>query len=217
MQPTLKTKHLAIYEELKKNIIEGKLKPGAKIKLSGVAKHFDVSEIPVREAIRGLESDGLVEFTPYVGAVVSKMNEKDFLEAYLIRIELEGLATRLGAEYLTFKDINLLEKINSEMGDAIEEGKLEKLGQLNKKFHLHIYNAAPFPLLNKMMLDLWDKVERIQSVFSYVPDRAKASVKEHAKIIDALKTNNSSLAEKLIRGQKSATLLALKKYLNENE
>ncbi len=215
MSLAFKTKHLAIYEELRKNIIEGKIKPGEKIKISAVAKKFGLSEIPVREAIRSLESDGLVEFTPYIGAVVSKMDEKEFVETYLIRIELEALATRLAAANLTSKDIDRLENLNRKMALAIEENKPEKLGPLNKKFHLRIYESAPYPTLNKLILDLWEKVERTQSVFAYVPERAAASIEEHADIIAALRLGDTERVEALIREQKNRTMDALKKYLKK--
>ena len=63
-----KTKNIAVYEALRKDILGGKLKPGQKIIMSDVAKKFKLSEIPVREAIRRLESDGFVKFTPHIGA-----------------------------------------------------------------------------------------------------------------------------------------------------
>ena len=70
------TKNAAVYEALRKDIVEGRLKPGQKIVMSDVAKTFGLSDIPVREAIRRLESDGYVHFTPHVGAIVSELDEK---------------------------------------------------------------------------------------------------------------------------------------------
>lgn len=216
MALAFKTKHLAVYEELRKDIVDGKLKPGQKIKISDVAKKYELSEIPVREAIRRLESDGFVEFTPYVGAIVSKMDEKEFVETYLIRIELEALAARLAAEHVTLKDIQRLEKLNKEMFIAIEDDRPEELGHLNKEFHLCIYKAAPYPYLNKLIGDLWEKAERTQSVFAYVPERARASIEEHDKIIEALKEKNISMVEELTKEQKARTMKALKKFTEKN-
>ena len=216
MALSFRTKNIAVYEELRRDIIEGKLKPGQKIIMSEIAKNYGLSEIPVREAIRRLESDGFVNFTPHVGAVVTKIEEKEFVEIYLIRIELESLATRLAVPYITPKDIAFLESKNKEMKSAIQTKSFEKLGHLNREFHLKIYQAAPLPYLNKILKDLWDKVERTQSVFAYVPDRAEASVSEHESIIEALKLGDVSLAESLIKEQKSKTMEALQKFINEN-
>lgn len=216
MAVAFKTKNDAVYDALRKDIVGGKLKPGQKIIMSDVAKQFELSEIPVREAIRRLESDGFVEFTPHVGAIVSKMNELEFVEIYLIRIELEALATRLAVPHITLKDIDYLNKKNREMKIAIQQNSLEQLGALNKDFHLKIYQAAPYPYLNKLICDLWEKVERTQSVFAYVPERAAASVEEHDQILDALRSHDLAAAEKLIKEQKGQTMAALQKYIQDS-
>jgi DNA-binding GntR family transcriptional regulator len=216
MAVAFKTKNVAVYEALRKDIINGKLKPGQKIIMSDLAKRFELSEIPVREAIRRLESDGFVEFTPHVGAVVSKMDEREFVETYLIRIELEPLATRLAVPYLTADDIAFLEKKNHEMEIAIQENHPEKIGSLNKDFHLRLYRSAPYPYLYKLISELWEKVERTRSIFAYVPERAAASVEEHKKIIRALKAKDVDLSEKLIKEQKGRTMAELEEYLKQN-
>ena len=217
MEVAFKTKNMAIYEVLRQDIIDGRLKSGQKIIMSEVAKKFGLSEIPVREAIRRLESDGFVQFTPHVGAIVSKMDEKEVVEIYLIRIELEALATRLAVPYVTADDIDYLEKKNHEMDLAINQNRPEKLGALNKDFHLRIYRAAPYPYLNKLISDLWEKVERTQSVFAYVPERAAASVDEHNQIIRALRSKDLAHSEKLIKEQKNRTMMALQKYIKDTE
>ncbi|MFH0800288.1 MAG: GntR family transcriptional regulator, partial [Pseudomonadota bacterium] len=151
-----KTKNVAVYKKLRQDIIKGKLKPGQKIVMADLAKAFGLSETPVREAIRRLESDGHVHFTPHMGAIVAKIDEGELVEIYLIRIALEALATRLASPHITDKDIDFLNKKNHEMEIAIQQGKYENLGSLNKNFHLRIYKAAPFPRLYKMICDLWD-------------------------------------------------------------
>ena len=217
MEVAFKTKNVAVYEVLRQDIVDGKLKSGQKIIMSDVAKRFGLSEIPVREAIRRLESDGFVEFTPHIGAIVSKMDEKEVVEIYLIRIELEALATRLAVPHVTSDDIDYLEKINHDMGLAIKESRPEKLGSLNKDFHLRIYQAAPYPYLYKLISDLWEKVERTQSVFAYVPKRASASVEEHDRIIKALRSKDLAAAELLIKKQKNRTMAALQQYIKDSE
>jgi DNA-binding GntR family transcriptional regulator len=210
------TKNVAVYEALRKDMVEGRLKPGQKIIMSDVAKEFGLSDIPVREAIRRLESEGYVRFTPHVGAIVSELDEDKIIELYLIRVELEALATRLAVPYITSRDIDFLIKKNHEMELVVQAEKLEKLGALNKVFHLRIYQAAPYPILNQLIEDLWEKMERTQSVFTFVPDRAAASVEEHKKIIAALQAKDTALSERLVKDQKSRTLTSLKKYLKES-
>ena len=210
------TKNVAVYEALRKDIIEGRLQPGQKIIMSEVAKEFGLSDIPVREAIRRLESEGYVHFTPHVGAIVSELDGDKIIELYLIRTELESLATRLAVAHVTTRDIDFLIKKNHEMELAIQAEKLEKLGALNKDFHLRIYRAAPYPTLTQLIEDLWEKMERTQCVFSFVPERAVESVEEHKKIIEALKSKDTKLAEKLVKNQKNFTMIALQRFIKES-
>ena len=147
MNLAFKTKTDVVREKLRQDIIDRKLRPGQRIVISEVAKDFGLSEIPVREAIRRLESEGLVEFTPHVGAVVSTIDENEFLEIYLIRIELEVLATRLAVSHIGEKELIVLNRMIREAGIAIKQKKHEKLGPLNKKFNMAIYQASPYTYL----------------------------------------------------------------------
>jgi DNA-binding GntR family transcriptional regulator len=212
-----KTKNVAVYRKLRQSIIKGKLKPGQKLVMADLAKTFGLSETPVREAIRRLESDGYVHFTPHTGAVVTKIDEGKLVEIYLIRIELEALATRLASPHITDRDIEFLNKTNQGMETAIGQNKYENLGALNKDFHLRIYKAAPFPRLYKMICDLWDTFERWPSVFSYVPERAIASVEEHKKIIEALKIGDMEQSDRLMKEQKVRAMAALQKYMAQSD
>lgn len=211
-----KTKNEAVYEKLREAIIQGVLKPGQKLVISSLSKEFGCSEIPIREAIRRLESNELINLVPHVGATVSKIDEKEVTEIYLIRIELESLAARLATPHLTTADFQFIEKKLQEMELAIRHRDYEKFGVLNKDFHLRIYQAAPYPFLYKMIVDLWERVQRTQSVFALVPKRARASIKEHKKILSALKSKNRDLVGGLMREQKSRSMKALVKYIEEN-
>jgi DNA-binding GntR family transcriptional regulator len=208
-----KTKNVAVYNRLRQGIIKGKLKPGQKVIMAELAKSFGLSETPVREAIRRLESEGYINFTPHMGAIVTTIDKDEMTEIYMIRIVLEELATRLAAPHVTEKDLAFLNRKNREMEAAIRQGRYDNLAAMNKAFHLRIYKSAPFPRLYKMICDLWDTFERWPSVFSYVPERAAASVEEHDKIIRALRDGDLAKADQLIKAQKERTMEALQKYI----
>ncbi len=208
-----KTKNLVVYDKLRQSIIKGTLKPGQKLVMSSLAREFKISETPIREAIRRLESDGYVTFTPHSGAVVTKINDQELSEIYLIRISLEGLATRLAVPFVSPIDITWLKKKNQEMKAAVESGRYENLARLNKAFHLRIYRAAPFPRLYKMIADLWDAFERWPSIFSFVPARAQTAIREHEQIIEALETADIDKADMLMKEQKKKSLEALQSYM----
>ncbi|MHB8772476.1 MAG: GntR family transcriptional regulator [Syntrophales bacterium] len=217
MPMVAKTKNVAVYEKLRQDIIKGRLKPGQRIVMGDLAKKMGASETPVREAIRRLESEGYVIFTPHAGAVVSQIDGAALAEIYLIRIALEALATRLASPHIDERAIDFLTRKNQEMATAIRRGKYENLGRMNKDFHLRIYRAAPYPRLYKMVCDLWDTFERWPCVFAYVPERAAASVEEHRKIIAALKTGDMDRADVLMKEQKERALKALQNYLAESD
>lgn len=208
-----KTKNVAVYDALRNDIVQGKLKPGQKIVMSEVAKTFGISEIPVREAIRRLESEGLIEFIPHVGATVCKMDESEFIETYLIRTELEAFAARVATYHIAAKDIEFLVNKNREMENAIKEDRLEIVGIMNKEFHLRLYYAALFPYLYKLICDLWEKTRYPQNFFTFFPERAAESVKEHARIIKALESKDAKLTERIFREHMSNSLNVYRKII----
>jgi len=213
MKPKGKTKNLLVYEKLRQSIIKGTLKPGQKLVMAALARKFKTSETPIREAIRRLESDGYVTFTPHTGALVTEINRQELSEIYVIRISLEALATRLAVPYISQDDLIWLKKKNDEMRVVVEKNRYEQLARLNRAFHLRIYKAAPFPRLYQMISDLWDAFERWPSIFTYVPERAASALKEHEQIIEALETSDVDRADDLMKEQKKKSLEALQEYM----
>jgi len=210
-----KTKNEAVYETLRGDILSGKLKPGEKIVISKLAKVFGFSEIPIREAIKKLESEDLLEGTPHVGTKVSKIEEKECIEIYLIRVELESLAAKLATPYLNEVDLDFLGKKIQEMELAIKQNNYGILSSLNKDFHLRIYNAAPYPYLFKLIVDLWEKVHRTLSVFVLTPKRAIVSTEGHKKILEAIRSKNAVLVGRLMRAQKNTSLKTIIDFLEK--
>ena len=208
-----RTKNQVVYEKLRQEIIKGTLRPGQKLVMASLAKEFGISETPIREAIRRLESEGYVSFTPHSGAMVTRINDQELSEIYLIRISLEALATRLAVPYVSQLDIAWLKKKNHQMKEAVKQGRYDDLARLNKSFHLRIYEAAPSPRLYKMIADLWDAFERWPSIFTFVPERAESAIQEHEEIIEALATKDVDTADNLVKEQKKNTLEALQNYM----
>lgn len=217
MDVQFKTKTEIVHAKLHQDIVAGKLRPGQRIIISDLAKEFGVSEIPVREAIRSLESAGLIHFTPHVGAVVNTIDENEFLEIYLIRIELEALATRLAVPHIGDSILTRLNRCIRKAQTAVRSNKHEQLGPLNREFHMLIYQASPYHLMFRMIDDLWNRFELMQSVFDYVPARAAPSWIEHQKILEAIQNRNASLAGRLVKGQKLRTMKALKNFFKKKK
>jgi DNA-binding GntR family transcriptional regulator len=209
MQISFKTKNEAVYETLRRDILQGKIQPGEKVVVSELSKQLGFSEIPIREAVKKLESEGFLQITPHVGITVSKINPDEIIEFYLIRIELESLAARLATPNINESDLQYLSKKNQEMELALEQNNCEALALLNKDFHLRIYHAASRPHLYKMICELWDKINWIRSVFFLTPQIALDSLKEHRELIEALKKRDVELVDRLTRQQKQNSLKAI--------
>jgi DNA-binding GntR family transcriptional regulator len=194
-----KSKVEIIYENIKKDIISGVYKPGDRIVISKVAKQNKVSEIPVREAIRMLETEDMVETYPHVGPVVTEIKEADVLECYLIRGILEGFAARESVDCMTDEDIENLTKIIELMKKALDNKDLVEYGILNRKFHNYINSVNPHVRLYKMINELWDKWERTRAVFVLSPKRSTDSLTEHNKILEMIKEKKYDELEMFVR------------------
>ena len=199
------TKSEIVYHALKEDIANGRYLPNERIIASRVAKRFGFSEIPVREALKQLESEGVVQSKPHVGAAVTGFEIEDYEKLLQVRSTLEGLATRLAAERLTGDDFGQLEKLLLKMEKVILEKKYEKIPPLDRDFHRIICEASGNEYLCKTIFDLWDLSLRNPGIFAFVPERARKSLPEHKRILNALKKRDGLLAEKLVLKQKENT------------
>ena len=197
-----------VYENLKVNIVAGILKQGEKIVAREVAVELGVSDIPVREALKKLESEGLVENVPHVGSRVSQINLQKAEEIFAIRLELESFAVRLAAENAKSEELNELQRLVDEMEDLIQKDQvlesddIKNLSLLNTEFHNKLYQSSGNDTLCEMIYSLKDRSQYTQSVFMYLPERQKLSNKEHQLIVDALRMGDAMKAEKTLREQK---------------
>ena len=212
-----KTKTEVVYEFLKKNILSGRYRPGTKIVISDIARQLDVSDIPIREAIKRLQTEGFLDITPPVGAKVVEIDQSEFEQITMIRAELEGLATRLSINRLSKKDFKELDRINSE-GDVLVKNKsYRQLAELNKKFHFTIYQSLPHNVIIKMISDLWDKARMQPHVFTYSEDRCRQSQKEHKRVVKALKQGDGNTASEIVKKQKIDASNHLWKFLENGK
>ena len=211
------TKSEIIYQEIKGDIIDGKYKPNERIVISEVAREFGTSDIPVREAMRHLESDGLIQNKPYVGPIVTDFDLVDIQKIYHIRAVLEGMATRRAVERIGKKGLKKLETILSKMKKAVGSANYVLLSNLNREFHHVIYSASENEYLIKVIFDLWDMSLRARAIFSFMPARAREAVDEHANIVAAVKKKDGNSAEKLVIQHMESHLKALQLFFEQEK
>lgn len=209
-KPRLVKTQLA-YEFIHSRIIDGIYGPGDRVVIDRVAAELNLSISPVREAIRQLEADGLIQITPYSGAVVQLMNSTDQEETHWVLLFLDSGATFLAAGKMTEQDINELEKINKDMQDALDDMDFEQIGVLNRKFHDKIYERCGNAYLLDRLQQTWQRMEQVRkSFFTFIPRRVKESIKEHYDLIQLFKEQAPpEEIEELARQHKLRALYAI--------
>ncbi|MGJ9385931.1 GntR family transcriptional regulator [Salipaludibacillus sp. CF4.18] len=203
-----KSKHA--YDVLRSRILDGIYAPGQRIILDQIAKEVGSSHIPVREAIRRLEADQLIEYKSNVGAVVLSIDKKVYKQTLELLGVLEGYATALSAPHMKEKDVSDLVAINEEMNATLMKYDLNTFSDLNKKFHFAIYSHCPNTLLINNIEQVWGRLGTVRnSGFTFLPMRAPQSIKEHNYLIELIKNQVSSKElEAFARQHKLNTLIA---------
>lgn len=182
---------------LREAIFDGALQPSSWLRESELARKLGVSRTPIREALKRLAAEGLVDITARQGAIVSKMGVEDILEVYAVRENLEGLAARLAAKSRSQLHLDQLENILTQMTQAIAEGSPRDLADLNITFHQIIRQVAANHHLNRFLSQVEFAVRRFGRTTFEVPGRAKEAVEEHRHIVEAVAEGDAEAAERL--------------------
>ncbi len=196
------TKADRAYDGLRRAILTGVLEPKEPINPKSVAAELGMSVIPVREALRRLEQEGLVVIKPHVGATVRELPVAELRENLLVRSELEALAARLATPLLTDEVLADLREQLAEMGNCIAAKRYDQFGALNRKFHMTAYDVIEERGLVRLIEQQWDQVPRAATVFALVPEHAITAQQEHLRIFDAFRRRDAEEAANLIREHK---------------
>lgn len=216
IQHLFETKSDYIYKQIKQNILKGVWKQGQNIIISKVAEELNISTIPVREALKRLEMEGLVDITPHKGARVTTFDSDRIKEVLSIRAVLEGYAARTAIPFIDDKKMAELKQMAEKMEHYAKVGDDGSFSNANKEFHRYLYKQSPFSLLYDMIFKLWDGGNWSKSVFAFKPDRMYESVIEHYKILEAIEEKDGEKAERLIRMHKEKNMLILQRLSKSN-
>ena len=196
------------YQWIKTRIASQEFTPGYRLVLGTIAGELDMSVVPVREAVRQLEAEGLVLFERNVGARVSMVDDTQYRASMQALSILEGAATALAARLLTVDDIRRARDLNERMIVTLDDFDARTFTRLNQDFHATMFGPCP----NARLLDLvnaeWSRLGHLRdSTFAFVPGRAQESVREHENIV-ALTETGAPLGEieKAARRHRAATL-----------
>jgi DNA-binding GntR family transcriptional regulator len=186
-------------EALRERILHGEYPEGEPLRQDAIAAELGVSRIPVREALRQLEAEGLVTFSPHRGAVVSTMSLQEIAELFELRAEIESDLVRRATPHMTPADHARAKEILQAYEIALRGGEVAKWGELNWRFHSTLYAPSARRFTMSMVSKLHqqsDRYLRMQLALTHGETRAK---EEHRAIAAAVKRSDVRLAAKLMR------------------
>lgn len=186
-----------VYLKLREAIHSGRLKPGERIMEMDVANWLQVSRTPVRDAIRRLEGEGMLEHEARFGLVIAKLDQQAVMELYVMREVLESTAARLCARQAS--DMELI-----ELGELVKieqqlRGDPGALAKHNRRFHETIHRAAHNRFLLKSLHAVNDSMGLLGKSQMLLPHRAKAALAEHAEIVRAIQKRDPDAAAETAR------------------
>ena len=216
---TAESKSQQAYRFIRERIDDGRYVPGYRLVLGSIARELDVSVVPVREAIRRLEAEGLVTFERNVGAQVALIQETEYLNTMQTLALVEGAATALSAAHLTPEHLRRAREVNERMRRTLDDFEPHRFTELNLEFHSVLFEECPNPHILDLVHRGWNRMRVLRdSSFSFVPGRARESVDEHDRILDLIETGADPLdIELAARRHRTATLDAVLAYQVEHK
>lgn len=194
-----------VVEQLRHGILEGRLKPGEWLRQERLAREQGVSQTPVREALKQLAAEGLVEHVPYRGIRVVELTVEDVEDLYACRETIEGMAARFAAGNITAESVAELESLRLRMAACKVPRELKEYRELNRQFHAIVFKASGRSFLVRTLAQLWSafptmlwsSIPRVAT--TSLPERDEPDIVEHAEIVAALKAHDPVGAERAAR------------------
>lgn len=211
--PAGESKSQQAYNWISERIRTRDFEPGYRLVLATIADELGISVVPVREAIRQLEAEGMVTYERNVGASVTTYNREAYYESMDIVATVEANATAQSAPYLNAEDIAQAREINQRMRELDIHHDPEEFTQLNKEFHSVLFSKCPNERLKDLVVDQWKQLEYHRvSTFRYVPERAQESTREHEQLVSLIEAGaEPAYIEKVARQHRLATLNTYRK------
>jgi DNA-binding GntR family transcriptional regulator len=197
-----------IAESLRDSILRGEYAPGSRIRQEDIADRLGASRLPVREALRILESEGLVTLVANTGAWIAHLSLEECQELYQIRERVEPLLLSYSVPAL---DETALDRL-AELADEMQAGTdVARFLQLDREFHLLSYSGAHTTILGDTVLRLWNSTQHYRRAFTLVsgPIGNRAVHYEHQLLVGAIRRRDSEDAERVLLGHIRRTRLEL--------
>ncbi|GAA2001370.1 GntR family transcriptional regulator [Microbacterium ulmi] len=196
-----------IADRLREQILDGRLTPGTRIGQDAVAAEFRSSRIPVREALRLLEAEGLISIRPNAGAWVARLDATEFDQIYRLREQVEPLAIQESIPHLAPAQLERLHELVEELETSSD---VEQFLASDRAFHLLTYAGARLPLLHDLVDRFWNSTQHYRRAWVKTrPLHDWTTDAEHRLIVDAIERRDLLSAADLVSGHIRRTRLAL--------
>jgi DNA-binding GntR family transcriptional regulator len=181
----------AVLAALRSDILAGVLEPGDQIVQEALAERYGVSRVPLREALKTLESEGQVEYYPHRGYFVAQLSVADLLEVYRLRAILEAEAIRHAVPTLSDEDVAALADLLEEVDEAADRADVISMTSANRRFHFAIFDAAGLPRLSRLLRQLWEATDAYRALYYQSGPNRERVAQEHARMLAALRARDA--------------------------
>jgi DNA-binding GntR family transcriptional regulator len=192
-----KTLAAQVQERIRDSILNRVLKPGERIDQNKLADMLNVSLVPVREALKSLESEGLVSIIPRRGAFVTEVSMEHLDDLYWARQVIEGEAVFHAVPCLLPSDFEAMERLIGQMEQATDAHDIHKFMELNRHFHQVIYDRLNNQHMLQTILSLWERSELYRYRYMFVLHNAERVHGEHRALVQACRSGDAALAKQL--------------------
>jgi DNA-binding GntR family transcriptional regulator len=201
---------LRVADALRTAILDGEYAPGDRIRQEHLAERYGASRVPVREALRTLEAEGLVTLVANTGAWVSTISLAECEEMYQIRERVEPLLLRFNVPLISDDEISRLDGLAT----AMESAGVEEFLALDRDFHLSCYALAPTSVLGDLVRQLWNRTQHYRRAFTRVfyAEGDRSAHHDHHLLVGALRRRDADEAERVLAGHIRRTRLELERH-----
>ena len=203
--------HEEIANNLRELIMSGELQEGDKIKEDELCSSMGISKTPLREALRVLSVEGLIQLVPNRGSFVSTPTFEEIREMFDVMSVLEGICARAAAEKMSAKDLATLEKLHTKLEKNFKRRAQREYIRINNQFHAFVQELAGNRTLNQIVNGLRQKILLYRYQSLNLPERFEQSIQEHRDLIEAFRKKDSKKAETLMRRHLKTQCDALEK------
>ena len=188
-----------ITNRLRQMILEGQLEPGEKVNEKRLTEQFGVSRTPLREALKVLANEGLLDLIPHRGAVITRQSEAELAEVFRVLAALEGLAGELAADHAGEAALQEITALTRDLRRSFEQSDRPTYFRINQAIHNAILAAAGNDTLLRSHELLAFRVQRARYQANLTPERWRAAVEEHEAIADALCARDAARSARLMQ------------------